>query len=161
MKQGNICATHPQLDGRRHNGMNCPECVKVSKAAYKAKNRDKIRENMRAYRDANKDRLKELNARWRAANRIKIRENNLRRMGFTRALFAETVELQAGLCAICRTDLQALPQKQVHADHCHATGQPRGVLCHHCNAGLGAFRDDLESLRRAVDYLQNPPLSLV
>ena len=39
-------------------------------------------------------------------------------------------------------------------DHCHATGAVRGVLCKPCNTGLGHFRDNTESLARAIQYLQ-------
>jgi hypothetical protein len=35
-------------------------------------------------------------------------------------------------------------------DHCHASGQVRGVLCFTCNNGLGHFEDGLAVLERAV-----------
>jgi hypothetical protein len=47
----------------------------------------------------------------------------------------------------------------VHADHDHRNGAPRGVLCHHCNAGLGCFRDSPEILASAIAYLSAPPLA--
>lgn len=39
-------------------------------------------------------------------------------------------------------------------DHHHGTGWVRGMLCQGCNAGLGAFRDRLESLKAAVQYIE-------
>lgn len=56
---------------------------------------------------------------------------------------------QKGLCAICEQP----SERVLHVDHDHATGKVRGLLCTHCNRGLGAFRDSILDLRRAIEYL--------
>ncbi len=58
--------------------------------------------------------------------------------------------MQGGGCAICGKR----PGKvSLHVDHDHETGEVRGLLCVGCNNALGQFRDDLELLARASDYL--------
>ena len=44
--------------------------------------------------------------------------------------------------------------KMLSVDHCHVTGKIRGLLCHQCNVGLGAFKDSIENLECASEYLK-------
>lgn len=39
-------------------------------------------------------------------------------------------------------------------DHNHQTGKFRGMLCHHCNRGLGNFKDNINTLQAAIEYLK-------
>ena len=60
-------------------------------------------------------------------------------------------------CDICG----AHPQREgwSHAiDHCHSSGEVRGVLCMQCNQGLGKFRDSPEPLQAAIMYRIKPKL---
>lgn len=68
--------------------------------------------------------------------------------------FARLYVFQRGACAICRT---ALAVDETHIDHNHSSGAVRGLLCQPCNVGIGFLRDDVQSLTRAIKYLQNPP----
>jgi hypothetical protein len=58
------------------------------------------------------------------------------------ALKAEITE-----CVICGA------AENLVVDHCHSTGQVRGLLCQRCNMGLGHFRDDPDLLEFARIYL--------
>ena len=51
-------------------------------------------------------------------------------------------------CVICGADGPLV------VDHCHITGEIRGMLCNHCNRGLGHFRDDPMLLEFAAEYLR-------
>ena len=37
-------------------------------------------------------------------------------------------------------------------DHCHATGEPRAMLCVRCNAALGLLREDPAVCRMLAEY---------
>jgi len=55
-------------------------------------------------------------------------------------------------CAICRMEY---PLEELAVDHCHSTNVVRGLLCRGCNTGLGCFKEDLERLERAINYLRS------
>lgn len=57
-------------------------------------------------------------------------------------------EHQGGVCAICKRD-----GIRIVVDHCHTTKKVRGLLCDHCNAILGIWKDDPETAHRAFLYL--------
>lgn len=55
-------------------------------------------------------------------------------------------------CAICGS------KERLHIDHCHKSGDVRGLLCQNCNFGIGNLKDSIVNLRTAILYLQNPPI---
>ena len=64
-----------------------------------------------------------------------------------------------GQCGICGI-LMKLPENRqgqsldvVAVDHDHTTGKVRGLLCNACNKGLGLFKDSIENLQKAKEYL--------
>lgn len=63
------------------------------------------------------------------------------------------LEEQGGVCAICETDKPGGPWEKFKVDHDHKTGKVRGLLCQHCNVGLGHFNDSPDLLATAIDYL--------
>lgn len=80
--------------------------------------------------------------------------NRLRYTGWTAEEFKEALYAQRGCCKICGQLLELGKKANgMHADHDHATGQIRGILCRGCNIGLGYLRDDTWRLQNAVKYL--------
>lgn len=64
-------------------------------------------------------------------------------------------ELQGGLCALCRRAKGTT--KKLAVDHCHTSGEPRGLCCGPCNQLLGHARDDPDFFARCIAYLTFPP----
>ena len=52
-----------------------------------------------------------------------------------------------GICKICNET------KLLVVDHCHNTGEVRGLICSHCNSVLGYAKDNIKTLQNAIDYL--------
>ena len=59
---------------------------------------------------------------------------------------------QDNKCLICKNEFK--DDKSTYVDHCHITNKIRGLLCHTCNSGLGMFKDNIEYLERAIEYLK-------
>lgn len=104
----------------------------------------------------------EYNRRYKAALRAQTgrayRESDLiSRYGLTLPKMAALVAEQDNRCAICgqyETDRDASGNvKALAVDHDHATNRVRGLLCQHCNTGLGKFKDDPRLLAVAIAYL--------
>jgi len=84
-----------------------------------------------------------------------------RKHGITLATRDAMLANQSGKCLICEQDI-AFKINNGHGknigneavvDHCHINERIRGVLCGHCNTGLGAFKDNKKYLKNAIDYL--------
>lgn len=94
--------------------------------------------------DARKFRQRHDFKQWDRQNKLKYK------FGLSLEAYAELLSGQHGRCAICG----ALPKSRPLAvDHDHHTGRIRGLLCDRCNGGIGMLGDDIEILRRAIEYL--------
>jgi len=89
---------------------------------------------------------------YRIEHPEKVRSTRLKsRYGLSLEDWTELLLKQNGKCAICECELIG---KIAHTDHDHETDAVRGILCNHCNRGLGGFRDDPKFLRKAIEYLR-------
>jgi hypothetical protein len=92
-------------------------------------------------------------------HKVRIRKAHLKQCyGLSLEEYDEMVERQGGVCAICgkpetAQDVNSGTNRRLSVDHCHKTNEVRGLLCSKCNTGLGLFKDDITSLRSAINYL--------
>lgn len=111
-------------------------------------------DNLKRYRSKTSTR----SAHWEAHVR-----NVLKKYGLTQEGYENLWEKQEGHCAICETPMERWGKRvgkgvnstQAVIDHDHSTGKVRGLLCNLCNSGLGKFKDDPYTLRKAIIYLED------
>jgi hypothetical protein len=84
------------------------------------------------------------------------KEELKRKFGMTLDDYQEKLKEQNGVCAICSKPETAIRMGKLlplAVDHCHRTGETRGLLCTVCNIGIGSLQDDPEVLRTAANYI--------
>lgn len=133
----------------------CKPCVLADRRRRYEADGDTLRERVRDYRQANPERVAEVKRKSLAkvpphVAVAKNRRYNLKKYGLTIEQFDAMFAAQGERCALCRSDE---PGRFWTVDHDHTTGKVRGVLCWHCNVGLGHFRDDAATLIAAADYV--------
>jgi hypothetical protein len=88
---------------------------------------------------------------WHERNPGKQRQYRLlQRYGMSEDDFEAMLEMQDGKCAVC----EEVPERQIHIDHDHVTGEVRGLLCFRCNITLGKVGDDPDLLQKMIEYLK-------
>lgn len=134
------CKTHKTLEWfsrskREKDGLQ-PIC-KICVSSYTRKNSEKKKQQDR-------DRYHNFKDVW-------LNQNYKRTYGISLEQYNEMLKQQKGTCAICKNKCPSA--RRLAVDHSHTTGIVRGLLCIHCNQGIGHLKDDPSLLRKAIDYL--------
>ena len=80
----------------------------------------------------------------------------MHRRGITLSDYNKKGNDQEWMCAICGIfEEENVFGRRFAQDHSHKTNKNRGLLCYHCNIGLGNFMDDPKFLRAAADYIED------
>ena len=152
MKKCNKCLKELSLDSFWKNkaskdghAWTCKECAKARHKEWR-------------HTDVGREKSKKYQKNWEAANPEKAAEYNRRaklkkKYGISLEEYDILEEKQQGRCAICREAPSDPRGYRLHVDHCHNTGEIRGLLCSNCNAGIGRFQDSIERLENAIKYL--------
>jgi len=77
-----------------------------------------------------------------------------RKYGLSLEDYNNLLNEQNNCCAICGKH-QLEFSRRLAVDHSHITGNIRGLLCQPCNTALGKFRDSIDLLNSAIEYLKN------
>lgn len=111
---------------------------KEQRALYRKKHKDKINERARIY--------------TKKSPEVRKAYNLKKNFNMTLEDYDKMLKNQNYCCHICLKHENNF-SKKLAVDHCHATGKVRGLLCDICNRSLGLFKDSVELLQNAIDYL--------
>lgn len=130
-----------------------PKNEKTYNQLYYQRTKNMTKEAKKAIADISKKETKERKRVYMksyiANNKEKMRDKRLKKVyGITSDEYNKMFEEQKGCCKICND------QTTLHVDHCHTTGKVRGLLCRHCNVGIGHFEDNINNLLKAIEYLK-------
>jgi 23S rRNA pseudoU1915 N3-methylase RlmH len=134
---------------------------------YREKNPEKVKESQKKWREANKEKIKKRAAEykkklgkkyyseymkeWRVKNPNGAKSADLKKKyGISYAQYAEKLESQGGVCAICGCSPST---KSLAVDHNHETGQIRDIICHACNTSLGLLKECKQRLSALSKYI--------
>ena len=156
------CASSDYLPSRKKTYTKglCRVCYDRSRWQKRPELYERHREYMRIYgkRWYAKycEAIRERNRKQYAGREIAVkREASLKsRYGMSLEDYDVMVTRQKGLCAICHRPPRGKTNgNKLYVDHCHKSGQVRGLLCPGCNTALGQFYHDIDVLRQAIAYL--------
>lgn len=161
-KQGYYNRTDKEIESDIKQGSRvCTICN--TRKPYKEFRKDKYQQDGRMSRC--KDcmvifRAEKCKLRGAEATAVLERTYQLRRKyGLSLEQYDELLKKQEGSCAICgSSDSRSTRTSNLFVDHCHTTGKIRGLLCHHCNIALGYMEDDIERLRKMIEYISDKSL---
>lgn len=104
--------------------------------------------------ESNRERLKQ----WRNNNIEKCtghaRKSNLNiKYNMSIEEYTVLLEAQNNKCLLCNKSPEE-NGKALSVDHNHQTGKIRGLLCDNCNKGIGFLKENIETLKNAIRYLE-------
>lgn len=144
-KPQRMAECHPDRPHEAH-GL-CTQCY--SKKQYE-KNHEYILEQHSKWCENNKEHIREYNSKTSEYRRNQALKT---KYGITIEDYDKLLETQSNGCAICGKT----PEKngrRLYVDHDHETGIIRGLLCRDCNLILGFAHDNISTLARAINYLE-------
>lgn len=135
----------------------CKESLEIINFSKAAGNKDGYRNECKAcqseaYRARKLNDPDTLRGQWNKASKKyysadKRRNKTLRQYGLTEDDYNRMFDEQDGKCYLCGESLSLV------VDHCHKSNIVRRLLCNSCNIGLGAFKDNVVTLEKAIVYL--------
>jgi len=143
----------PDGHGGYKRRSRCPECEKKEQNVRHARNPEHYKALKQRTRQKEKER-RQNDPAFDHQYKVKQWKRFWVKQGYDADMLLAYMEEQGWRCEICNTPLD-FSSKAI--DHDHSTGKFRGMLCSHCNMGLGLFKDNITFLQQAIAYLQNTP----
>ena len=146
--------------GKLSRYASCKKCSYARSLKWSESNKDKQRVALLKYKQSEKGKAAEKRAYERRLPKVAElnRLYRLKVLGVSKEEYEARFAAQGGLCAICdKPESRKSKYGKVSAlilDHNHETGDPRGLICHGCNAALGFSRECIETLQNMVAYVK-------
>lgn len=111
-------------------------------------------EYQKQWRESHKGYKTEWSRKHKGRYREKQKEYSLKKNhGITLEQYNELFINQNGCCKICNRH-QSEFKRSLAVDHDHKTNKIRGLLCHHCNKGIGHFFENPSIMESAISYIK-------
>lgn len=110
---------------------------------------EEYKKKRRLFDSTEKAKERRLQRECKSGSLYKYRMKSIVGYGLTEESYTALLNKQRGCCAICGESMEIIA-----IDHCHTTGEVRGLLCKQCNSGIGFLREDETILLSAVSYLK-------
>lgn len=140
----------------RDNDGHCNGCRKQTRHKRYLNTKEKEIAYSRMYAKTHREQVNKAVRELMKANPERRRKYALKHINkVDPELYDKLLKEQNYSCAICKTiqPHKNAKKKYFCLDHDHSTGKKRGLLCDNCNKGLGQFKDNIEALKNAVEYL--------
>ena len=138
----------------------CKTCTNKYYKQYRQTHKEALRERNKQYRQTHPN----YSTQYYHTHKKEEIERNKRwslktKYGLTLQQLQDIYNAQDGICLICdkKMILGGTNGRAAYIDHDHKIKQVRGLICTHCNRGLGGFEDNVWILHKAIQYLNFPP----
>lgn len=130
---------------------SCKECKSIKQKSDRINNLEDTRSADRAAYQRTKERRVSYAMEYRVKYKDRTRATNLKtKYGITQEDYNNMKAEQLQCCAICGEHEDNL-KRVLCVDHCHSTGNIRGLLCDTCNKFLGFYE---KFSKECAEYLR-------
>lgn len=165
------CKHHGELQeenikkGKNTHG-TCRLCHRKTSTRVRDENRELFNKNIAEDKKNNPEKWKKIYKRaYQNKRELDGELHSLKKVcqkrGITLERYVHLLNEQNERCAICNKEETCIdgrsPDKRprrLSIDHCHTTNKVRGLLCHACNLAIGKFKDDINLMQKAIDYIK-------
>ena len=140
----------------------CQACYMADLRRRRPHIREYMKSYLKDYRVKNAEAIKKADAKRKADPSKRARDSKTKAKSILKKKYGITLDQkelmlrdQNNACAICQ---KRLSMESAVVDHSHKTGVVRGLLCAHCNSGIGFMKDSIPSLEAAIGYLRKTEL---
>lgn len=131
------------------------EETKARAREYYERNREARLVQVKDWAEKNRTRVDRYKREYKRRNPDRARADHVRATyNIPPSVEAKWSEEQGHRCLICGRHKSNTVHGRLVIDHCHDTGQVRGLLCSRCNTGIGLLMDSPEIMFAAIAYLE-------